>query len=276
MSTAASRTESGRNSEGPRIIESVVDSLGQVGALVCGRARLEEAHVHEARKTLKKIRAGLRLLADAAHVDLARPNELCRDVGRLLSGLRDIDVCLLTLESLPQLPADQSGILADRLKARRDEIHASLRADPAEDARIAEDLAGVERALRDLVPADLTHGRLAAAVDMARQLGAERCRALQTDDSEEAFHSLRKAAKRELYQRRLLAEAAGRPDPRLELLDALGEHLGRHQDLSVLREVAVEVGALGDAIARTIEEEILAERQRCLALADRAYPEDPH
>lgn len=253
------------------MIAAIVASLRQTGELVCGDARLEAAHVHEARKTLKKIRAGLRMLADAGGVDTARANALCRDLGRLLSGLRDIDVCLLTLAGLTEVPGNDSAELARRLRARRREIHLALKPDRERDAEIAADLQGIEQALLELDRTGFTPTHLVHAVDQARRLGGQRYRALESDGSEEAFHNLRKAAKRELYQRRYLAEVLGRQDSRLDLLDVLGEHLGRHQDLSVLRDVATELGALGPDLAKAIEDEIGMERTQCLAMAEQAY-----
>jgi len=271
MSSGATYADAGRRQAGDRIIDAIIGSLRQTGELVCGQARLEESNVHEARKTLKKVRAGLRMLEDAAGARLSAANDLCRDLGRLLSGLRDIDVCLLTLQGLPEVPEKEAAVLARKLRRRRQEIHDELRPDPVAEGRISADLAGIERVLLDLDGEVFTTTRLAAAADLAKQLGERRYQALATDGSEEAFHDLRKAAKRELYQRRYLADAGLAGDLRLELLDALGEHLGRHQDLSVLREVAAELDALGEGLARTIEDEIATERSGCLAVAAQAY-----
>ncbi len=275
MSSRASHTGAGRPFAGALVVEAVIASLRQTRQLVSGQARLEESNVHEARKTLKKIRAGLRMLADAAAVDLRRANELCRDLGRLLSGLRDLDVCLLTLQGLPRVPAEESRGLESKLRSRREEIHNALRPDPEADAEIVEDLKGIEQALVDLNAGAFTRPRLDDAVDRSRLAGVQRFQAVQSDGSEEAFHDLRKAAKRELYQRRYLADAGASHDSRLELLDVLGEHLGRHQDLSVLRELATELGGLGAGLAGVIEDEIVTERERCLEIAGHAYGCEP-
>lgn len=275
MSSAAPHADAGRSPAGARVTAAIVASLRHTADLVCGEARLEAAHVHEARKTLKKIRAGLRMLADASGVDMARANELCRDLGRLLSGLRDIDVCLLTLGALTGVPEGESSALAGKLRARRREIHLALQPDPQQEARITADLRGIEQILLDLDDTVFTARRLEHSVEQARRLGERRYRALQEDGSEEAFHSLRKAAKRELYQRRYLVEAFAGQDPRLDLLDVLGEHLGRHQDLSVLREVATELDGLGRNLATAIEHEIGTERGRCLVVAQQAYGAPP-
>lgn len=253
------------------LIEALVARLHQTRHLVCGHQTLAVSAVHEARKNLKNIRAGLRMLSDAGSVDLGQANALCRDVGRLLSGLRDTDVCLLTLEGLVAATPNAREKLAARLRTRREELHEASAPDPRAQREIAADLAGVEQVLRGLDPGRFDESKLSDAVDLSRQLGERRYQALTAGPEPERFHDVRKAAKRELYQRRYLAGAEGAAEQRIELLDCLGEHLGRHQDLCVLRGVAEDLGELSEALADVIDAEIVSERAQCLAMAGDAY-----
>lgn len=253
------------------LIEAIVSRLDETRELVCARGPLAETAVHEARKNLKSIRAGLRMLSDAGGVDLSRANALCRDVGRLLSGLRDIDVCLLTLDSLSGISTDNRRELTLRLQARREELHEARALDPETQGEIAADLRGIEDELRALDPERFGDADLIQAVHLSRRLGEKRRRALESGSDAEKFHDVRKAAKRELYQRRYLAASQQTDDPRIEELDVLGEHLGRHQDLCVLRELAAALGGLTEEVEAVLDAEILRERSECLVQADRAY-----
>lgn len=271
MRTASSTSPAATRRAADMLIAAIVARLGETRELVCGHERLEEGAVHEARKNLKKIRAGLRLLRDAGDVNVRQPNALCRDVGRLLSGLRDTDVCLLTLETLRSRGIGAAEELAARLRARREELHEAGAPDAEAEKQIIADLIGVERMLEDLDPARITEAGLSRAIDLSMRLGVRRYRALTTARDAEALHDLRKAAKRELYQRRFLADDEQAPDERIEMLDRLGGHLGLHQDLIVLRHLAGKLDALSDELDAAIEEQIAAERRASLDSADQVY-----
>ena len=253
------------------LVEAMISRLDETGRLVCTTGPLAETAVHEARKNLKSIRAGLRMLSDAGGVDLSRANGLCRDVGRLLSGLRDIDVCLLSLEGLPEIPADSRRQLTIRLQARREELHEARALDEAAQGEIAADLRGIESELRALDPVRFSTASLVQAMNRSRELGEKRCRGLEPASDAEKFHDVRKAAKRELYQRRYLAASRQIDDPRIDALDGLGEHLGRHQDLCVLRELAAELGGLTEEVANVLDAETLRERSECLDRVRQVY-----
>jgi CHAD domain-containing protein len=253
------------------IIDAIVDRLSDTRSLVCHRPTMEETAVHEARKALKNIRAGLRLLSDAGDVDLRQAGLLCRDVGRLLSGLRDTDVCLMTLESFPESLAAAAEPLKEKLRARRAELHESAAPDAGARQEIAADLDGVEKALRGLDPTQFTDAGLHRAAESSRETGEKRYRKLIEAPAPERFHDVRKASKRELYQRRYLEAVRGGTDMRIGLLEDLSEHLGLHQDLWVLREVAAELGELRGELADAIDRAIGQEQEQSLAIAAHVY-----
>ena len=74
--------------------------------------------IHESRRTLKRIRAVLRLVRDEiGYSNYYRENILMRDLGRRLSGARDHQVLLRTFNSLEELyPASFSGNEISQIK----------------------------------------------------------------------------------------------------------------------------------------------------------------
>jgi CHAD domain-containing protein len=74
--------------------------------------------IHESRRTLKRIRAVLRLVRDEiGYSNYYRENILMRDLGRRLSGARDHQVLLRTFSSLEEVyPAFFSGSEISRIK----------------------------------------------------------------------------------------------------------------------------------------------------------------
>ena len=74
--------------------------------------------IHESRRTLKRIRAVLRLVRDEiGYSNYYRENILMRDLGRRLSGARDHQVLLRTFSSLEEVyPASFSGSEISRIK----------------------------------------------------------------------------------------------------------------------------------------------------------------
>ena len=76
------------------------DALGQLR----GEADTSPAEaVHEARKDLKKIRSAIRLVRKSLGDELyRRENNHYRDIGRELSGFRDAEVLVETLDGLQE------------------------------------------------------------------------------------------------------------------------------------------------------------------------------
>ena len=247
------------------ILERCRDTRAMIGR--CGI--LPVADVHGSRKNLKKIRAGIKLLGDADGFDPAEANRLCRDVGRLLSGLRDADVCLLTLERMdPDL--DRFAALADKLRSRREELHQRHLPDADAHHEIVADLVAVESILRSLLLDRITPAHLNRALRKTRKRARRRYVEMDAGDNPHAYHDFRKATKRELYQARYLG-ADPRPGGRLDKLDRLGECLGRNQDLIVLRETAEALGELDERLATMIDDERESARAECRRLARELY-----
>src|SRR5688500_2162988 len=76
-------------------VDNAIEELRGEGSETFGES------VHEARKDLKKVRAVLRLVRDEIGDTLhRRENDRYRDAGRMLSGARDAEVRLETIDRL--------------------------------------------------------------------------------------------------------------------------------------------------------------------------------
>ncbi len=234
-----------------------------------------EAEVHEARKTLKRLRALGRLLRDAIGRELLRESDVAlRDAGRLLSGARDAAVIVRTYESLVGDDVDpklRASLLRARRTARRDE--------PEERRRAV-------AALRALLPTidrwQLEGGGWRAVEGGARRIYAQGRRDLERvrrGSAPERLHDLRKRAKDVYYHTQLLRPVW--PDVMKayeRALKDLGERLGDDHDLFVLRERVTKAARGSDAHAELIAR-IDARRaaivREALPIAERVFAERP-
>jgi CHAD domain-containing protein len=197
--------------------------------------------VHEARKSLKKVRALLRLARrELGEETYARENAALRDAGRRLSDTRDADVMLQTFAELskravghvPQttLSKVRQGLRGPRRRSRPAALRL-LAGEVAEELRSARERSEEWRLERDdwrLVSRGLERAYARGAAAMPR--GGRR-------PSVEDLHEWRKRVKDLWYHTRLLKPIW--PD----LLEAtaeeahrLSELLGDDHDLAVLRE----------------------------------------
>lgn len=272
LSDAPTASAGGDDSAGSDLVAAIVGRCRDTTDLLGRGEHLEVAVVHLSRKNLKKIRAGIKLLSDADGLDLAEANRLCRDVGRLLSGLRDTDVCLLTLEGIDPGLA-HFGDLADKLRAQRVDLHREQLPDEAAYREIVADLKAVEAILGDIDHGHIGREDLERALRKTRKRARKRYARMDAGGNPHAYHDFRKATKRELYQARYLG-ADPRPGGRLEQLDHLSECLGHNQDLVVLKQMARELGAFDDRLATYIENERSTVRAECRRLAAGLYGRD--
>jgi CHAD domain-containing protein len=195
--------------------------------------------VHEARKSLKKTRALLRLvrpgLGDRVY---RRENRSLRDAGRLISGARDADVLVETVERLAEryvgrIPAADFEGLRDHLRA----ASLAARAGSAGGGRItaAGMLDGVVGRIDDW-PLERCHGKtLAAGLERAYRRGRHAFAAADADPTIERLHDWRKRVKDLWYHQRLVCPAW--PEvlgAQAEEAHRLSEILGDDHDLAVL------------------------------------------
>jgi CHAD domain-containing protein len=241
--------------------------------------------VHDARKRLKKTRSALRLARPAMRTrDYRTENRRLRDRGRALSGARDADVMVETIDALSERFAGQApAALFDAVRERLAERAAAVREDAGED--VASEAAAlhalaarvdewpVERASADTLVRGLERSYVRGRDAFAR---ADR-RPTTTN-----LHEFRKRVKDLWYHERLLGEVwPGMMKAHAKESKTLSQLLGDDHDLAVLealladeevtRDVAADIGELLEMIAHR-REELLAEIR---ALGRRVYAEPP-
>ncbi len=242
--------------------------------------------IHEARKDMKKIRSAIRLVREALGDDLyRRENQHYRDIGRELSGLRDAEVLVETLDAL-----------AERFGPAQDERYAGLRDRFQQELQERRKDGSQERAMASAAAA-LTAGRgrvetwplegdgwelIAPGIHRSYRRGRKRLREVEPEVSDETLHEWRKRAKDLWYQLRLVQEA----EPELigtlaAQAHDLSDHLGDDHDLVLLREQAQrrreDFGEPGD---QRLLLELIDQRRGELqfaasSLGERIYSEKP-
>jgi len=162
-------------------------------------ARVEA--VHEARKSIKKVRAILRLMADELDLVALTGNTLLRDLGRKLSAERDAAVLVDTLDSLkdeddksPELARLRSRLVRERSRAARAESPTAV-------------AFALERAAERVRtwPLHATgFAALAPGLHESFHRGRKAMANARKDSTSENFHEWRKRVKDHWYHMRLL------------------------------------------------------------------------
>jgi CHAD domain-containing protein len=204
--------------------------------------------VHEARKSLKRLRAVVRLARDPLGDEIYRSeNHAYRDTGRELSAARDAQVLGETLDALTDRYRREIG----------DDAFAGLREAIAADAeaaheRIAADAGAVEEvraglgAARDRVatwplPEHEDASVLAPGFERIYKRGRRALKAARQDPADENLHELRKRAKDLWHAAQILRPVSPRRMKRLaRRAHALSDLLGDDHDLAVLLDAARE------------------------------------
>jgi len=264
----------------------VRDEIESASAHLAGlkKTSRDEA-IHEARKSIKKVRALLRLAGRELGGTGTREDRRLRDIGRRLSEFRDAFVMIDTFDGLKRkyrretarkLGPVRTGLIQRRTESRREEEmrivleHAS---------------AALAQASRRVAAWPLETDGYAAigegleATYRAGRAGLERVR---EDAHAENFHQLRKRVKDHWYHARLLENLWTEVMTTYEkALKDLETWLGEDHNLAVPRaRVAAEPGFYGAKEDIELLNELIGRyqtelRQQSLSLAERIYEEKP-
>ncbi len=211
------------------------------------------AAVHDARRCLKRLRAMLRLVRPVlGETWFKQSNRQLAGLGQRLSQSRDLDVMVVTLSKLENGSGGLAKDVAERLRraVARGRSLANGAARPASDRTLGGALQRAERlfAAERLRGLALVH--VAAGLEQSYRKARRTFRKAYQVESDEAFHSWRKATQAHWRHMQLLGR--GWPESigaRAAEAKELSRLLGEDHDLCVLLAFAQKNGATGLAAA---------------------------
>jgi len=244
--------------------------------------------VHSARKSMKRLRALVRLVRDDLGATVyERENACFREAARRLAGLRDATVLVQSLDELVAWlgrRAPRSRFAPVRLwldDSRQQEYGRAGSLGQATES-VVEELRGVSARLADWPLRAAGWAGLGPGVRRVYARGRREHEGVCWTPSVEALHQWRKRVKYLWYHTQLLQPMWPGPLETLAVeLDLLGELLGRDHDLAVLGQTArQQAGAIPGASGATLsslQRRILEYRSelqtQCQVLGQRIYAE---
>jgi len=233
--------------------------------------------VHDARKSIKKVRSVLQLLGD--ELDARGSRGRLRKASHLLSPIRDADAMLASARSLRSRHSAEQSELVGSLRSRR----ATLVADADRERigpRAARALKRVRRKARGWDWDDTTFPVLAKAIRRSYKRARTSLDDVRADSRAETFHEWRKRVKTLWYALRLLERRAPRLQRPIADLKRLQTMLGDDHNLFVLRtqlgSESTRMGWSGRARLRMrIDRRQRELRQHALALGLRLFALPP-
>jgi CHAD domain-containing protein len=233
--------------------------------------------VHEARKSLKKLRALLRIVRPQLGDTFDSENALLRDLGRRLSPVRDSVALLESFDELRKDGLKRTG------KSAQDTVRAALVGEKQRlegeiaAGHVASAVAGELHAYRDRISKWPIEGDGfepllpgAAKIYRAARKGLAR---VQTDPTPENFHEWRKRTKDLWYLARLLEGI--QPEPMSVLANSLHDleqALGEDHNLTVL---AGKLPRGADAFRQALARRQQGLRDSAMAIGKKLYHEKP-
>jgi CHAD domain-containing protein len=226
-----------------RIAEERLQEVSQL----LGKDGLAAEPVHTARKTIKHLRATLRLTRGALAADARKErNQALREFAGRLSGPRDAAVTLAAFEKAYRESLDADRRPKDRRlpwvtqvrQALRGQAHAPVKAETYRDAAESiRRLTGRVLPFQDDTLKDDWKNTVETGLRKTYRQGRRLLAGIQnTPDAPDAqWHELRKRAKDLGYELTLFRKLKG-VKPLLAKLDEVGEALGNARDLTLLRE----------------------------------------
>ena len=236
------------------------------------------AAVHETRKSLKRLRAIVRLARDELGDDLyRRENSTFRDAGRRLAGARDGQVLLEALDALGErYPDEAPPARFDRFRAMLAGQRTAAKRRLREGDAIAEVVSEL-RAARDRVPDGLAPG-LGRIYRRARR----EYRDARREPGTESLHELRKRVKDLSYAGQVVRPVAPKKMRRIaRRAHQLSSVIGEDHDLAILgrrvserRDHFDDEAAVGE-LTKLIEGGRDELQQEAMGLAQRLFRKKP-
>jgi CHAD domain-containing protein len=256
--------------------------------------------VHEARKSMKRLRAVLRMIRDELGEErYRRENELLRNTARLIGPVRDSAVLMKTVATTRarfavHLRRSAFETLENNLARRHEEARARLVEDPVVLHRVVYALRSARARYRvwpaEADPEETWRARpVAHSFDAMRggllrtyRRGRREMRVAEREPTAHNFHWWRKRVKYLRHQMELLRPMFPEVlDGYIAALDHLGELLGEEHDLAELVALVAERPEMCADAAEVTLITALAEHRRselhtaALAIGHKVYAESP-
>ena len=285
----------------PRIAR---ENISSVITLLSEKPRPTAESVHEARKSLKSLRAVLQLARGGIESEFQhRENLLFRDTGRSLSAARDPQALLEALDRIGKSHGTRTrrptakqmaerSLISEIRREINQQLLRQLRHEPVQD--LVKELQDAKRRTASwlqgilLQPGNeweiLIGTGLRKTYRKARNLVSQIERPGPQSASDETWHELRKCAKALGYQLRLLEPVwPAALGTLIDEIDELTSRLGDANDLAVLQRKVREIGASNQdkdelvrrEFMRSIERRKQKLRFRALKYARIIYSEKP-
>ena len=241
---------------------------------------LSKTSVHEFRKSIRRARSLLRLVADSQpKIDRTELNEELRAAFAPTSALRDADVLSPILEKVRRLAPDTDlpAQVEVSLQSHRVEI-GSHRATSVL-LKEVERLHHCKWAIRKLIPKSLDWDDLRRGLARSyRRCSKRRKTVVATNGELLAVHGWRKRTKELRYQTELLASGNAEPVTSVnEAFAELAQALGDVTDLSIFHQFLIsKVDAVGvEAWANAVEQERIRQLHACFWSSDGLFTPTP-
>lgn len=252
---------------------------------------MEDRHegIHEARKSLKKIRAVLRLTQSALPPeDFRYANQTARDLGRKLSAIRDASALIEALDQLQLLhpdwmEADTQQEIRQLLEIRRDQLfHQSIETEQLDKAVITE-LEVFAQVVADWKPTQRSfQGAFQPGLETIYTKGIAAFHLAMEQPNAHHFHEWRKRVK-DLWYHVLLLEASWPAVliPFGDSLHLLSDVLGDEHDLNVFHEqlssgeITLKTAQTTQRLLSLFEQQVEVLRIAARELGQKMYADNP-
>jgi CHAD domain-containing protein len=204
--------------------------------------------VHDARKRVKKVRAVVTLIDESHEGCWTKEQKRLREVGRVLSELRDADAIIETFDGLrtghPR-GLSEHGYAAIRRQLTRRRTEAANRASGKNHLQwAARRLEKIRRSAKAWPIPSLKKSALPGLVKQSFRASRKAMKIALTEQNPNDLHDWRKRVKTLWYQLRLLRDLAPDLDSRIESLDTIAGLLGDDHNLEVLCATVADDRAL--------------------------------
>jgi CHAD domain-containing protein len=272
--------------------ESVSDGLQRLARkeLRCARSAVDgdrtpnDDAIHEARKSVKKVRAILQLIEDDGGRGLGRSEKRLRSVNRTLSELRDAAAMIETLAALrkrhPRL-FSRTTFAQLRRKLVEQKRDATKEVEDGGWKEIERQLQLVRRTAKGWRPAHRDAGALARGIRAAHRRGRKAMKCAQRDHRAENFHAWRKAIKALWYTLRLVEAADAKVRRDIQALHLAEQWLGEDHNIVVLCQQLARDAAVCrdppdlDRLRLVADRDQLRLREKTIAKAKTIYQRAP-